>query len=300
MITTDHGRVTINITEPFNNRLLLTFLKKELEFSQAKISSVKFDSEGILLNGQPVPVRTFLHTGDVLSIRIMDSVNRQEHLIPAEMPLKILYEDENLIAVNKPAGVVCHPSKGHLTDSLASGLMYYFSQNQPEARVHLLGRLDKETSGIVLCAKNGFTADRLRGKIEKTYTAVAEGQFTEPEGIIRFPMKEVRDQEGILKMTSGPDGKEAVTIYKALTHTEKYTVLEVRPVTGRTHQIRFHMAYFRHPLVGDRMYGTGAECIGRTALHAGELAFHHPFTGERICIRAEVPEDIKRLYGGCS
>ena len=289
------NRLTIIIGKEDADRLLLNYMKKELHFSQAKISSVKYDPAGILLNGEPCHVRMFLKEGDVLSVRLSDSSNRETHLLPAKMPLKILYEDANLIAVNKPAGVVCHPSKGHLTDSLAGGLQYYFNETQPEARVHLLGRLDKETSGIVLCAKNGFTADRVKDNIVKIYTAAAEGLFTEPEGRIITPMKEERDAAGILKMTSAADGKEAVTEFKVLKAVNGYTFLQVMPLTGRTHQIRFHMASQGHPLLGDAMYGKSSDLIARTALHAGEMTFIHPFTQKEIRLEAPLPEDMKKL-----
>ncbi len=295
----EDGRLMVTVDETRDGRLMLGFLRKELFFSRAKISSVKFDSSGILLNGAPVTVRTVLHTGDVLSVRIMDSNKREEHLIPAKMPLRILYEDESLIAVDKPAGTVCHPSRGHAADSLASALAGRFQEKQPEARVHLLGRLDKETSGIVLCAKNGFTADRIRGNVEKEYVAIAEGRFSEAEGRITLPMKEQRDDVGILRMVSAADGKDAVTEYRVIGYADGYTVLRVRPLTGRTHQIRFHMAAAGHPLLGDRMYGNASEQIGRCALHAAELCFKKPFSEEKIRLQAAPPEDMAVLIGRC-
>ncbi len=302
---------TITVPPAYDGRTLFSYLKKELAFSAAKISSVKYDSGGLLLNGERVTVGAALHTGDRLSVLLTDSENRGNRLIPNEMPLSILYEDEDLIALAKPSGVVCHPSKGHLVDSLASGLRAYFDRTDPEASVHLIGRLDKETSGIVLSAKNAVAAAILmrNDTVRKTYTAAAEGVFGEKKGIITIPMRYVRDEAGILRVEAGEeksreseaqasesrDEKTAVTEYQVLSQREDYAVLLVRIPTGRMHQIRFHMAETGHPLLGDRVYGGPTDRIGRAALHAGELSFRHPFTGEEIHLAAAPPEDLKEL-----
>ena len=302
---------TVSIPPAYDGRMLIKYLKNELAFSATKISSVKYDTEGLLLNDERVTVRAVLHTGDRLSVLLTDSENREKHLIPNEMPLSILYEDADLIAVEKPAGIVCHPSKGHLVDSLASGLRAYFDRTDPEASVHLIGRLDKETSGIVLCAKNAVAAAILmrNDTVQKSYTAAAEGLFREKQGIITIPMRYVRDDLGILKVVPGEerncgpeaqasgsaDEKTAVTEYQVLSQREDYAILRVTISTGRMHQIRFHMAESGHPLLGDRVYGGPTDRIGRAALHAGALTFLHPFTGEEINLAAEIPEDLEKL-----
>ncbi len=314
----------ILIPPSWDGRTLLKYLKNELAFSSAKVSSVKFDPDGLLLNGQRVTVRALLHEGDRLSVLLADSERKENHLIPNEMPLTILYEDEDLIAVDKPAGLVCHPSKGHLVDSLSSGLRAYFDRQDPAARIHLIGRLDKETSGIVLSAKNAVAAAVLEksDSVQKTYTAFASGVFEEKEGRITIPMVFSRDREGILCVRAGnsiEDSREgkfgrneteeafgeksgeesrekaAETVYTVLSGREDFSVLRVRIGTGRMHQIRFHMAETGHPLLGDRRYGGPEEKIGRAALHAGEMTLVHPFTQERICLTAPLPEDMKRL-----
>lgn len=290
--------LTITVPPAYEGRTLLNYLKNELAFSHAKVSSVKYDPDGLLVNGKRATVRRILHAGDTLSVLLTDSEKKENHLIPNPLPLEILYEDENLIAVNKPAGMVCHPSKGHLIDSLASALRAHFDKTDPDARIHLIGRLDKETSGIVLCAKNAVAAAMLMrdGKIEKTYTAVASGHFEEKEGTIALPMRYVRDEEGIIRAEEGEE-KAAETAYKVLSEGENFSVLRVRISTGRMHQIRFHMAAVGHPLLGDSRYGSPAEQMRRAALHAGELCFIHPFTEEKLRLSAELPADMGEFAG---
>ena len=307
------------------------YLRKNLGFSQTKISSVKFDPEGIFLNGRHVTVNAVLSEGDCLRILSDDSKNRDRHIIPVPMELKILYEDESILAVNKPAGVVCHPSKGHLLDSLAGGVRYYFDETDPFANVHLIGRLDKDTSGVVVIAKNGMTAEMLQkirrtAAYEKLYVAVAKGIFTEKEGTVRIPMREDRDiKTGILKMVRGEEGKDLLseTSYRVIGETEGFSVLLLNIGTGRTHQIRFTMAELGHPLLGDGLYGQkegeqgnfegllkpetyeaadeeqGIYEIKRTALHAAKVTFLHPETGETVRITAPVPKDLRKYLAGC-
>ena len=288
--------LTVTVPPDYDGRTLLKYLKNELAFSQAKVSSVKFDPDGLLLNGERVTVRAVLREGDALRVLLSDSEKRENHILPNELPLQILYEDDSLIALNKPAGMVCHPSKGHLVDSLASALRAYFDRTDPEAGVHFLGRLDKETSGIVLCAKNAVAAAVLErdDTVQKTYIALASGVFGEKEGVISLPMRFVRDAEGILR--AEPGEKAALTRFSVCRQYRDYALLSVTIATGRMHQIRFHMAEYGHPLLGDLRYGGTAEKIGRAALHAGDLCFLHPFTKEKICLHTDLPADMAGLW----
>lgn len=272
-------------------------MKNRLSFSAAKISSVKYSENGILVNNQPVTTRTVLKSGDVLKIRIDDSENRREVLYPVAIPLDILFEDDYLIVLNKPSGLVCHPSKGHYFDALANGLRFYFDTAQPNARIHLTGRLDKETSGIVTVAKNGYTADLLkllkeRGRMRKTYLALASGVFKESEGSIDIPMSMVRDPEnGMLTVKRGDSahGLPAMTHYQVLWQSEDAALLSVTIDTGRMHQIRFHMAEIGHPLFGDKIYD-GPKAAVNLMLHAYQLDLIHPHSGEKITLLAPLPE----------
>ncbi len=291
------------ITDKDDGKKILTFLKSDLGFSTLKIRSVKFTDRGITLNGEPATVGSFLHTGDVLTILRTDSDHKERHLLSNPgVPIEVLYEDDCLIVLNKTAGMVCHPSRGHLIDSLANGVRAYFDATDPDANVHLLGRLDRDTSGLVLMAKDGITADILArekadGTFEKTYIAVTEGRFSAPSGRFDWAMESYHTEDGILKNRNGSgvaDAKEAVTYYDVLYTVRDYSVLRVRIPTGRMHQIRFHMAEAGHPLLGDALYGHGpAAGMTRHALHACRLSFRHPYTNEPVLISSDLPTDMR-------
>lgn len=213
------------ITKEQENREVLSLLIHELGLSTRKIRSVKWDSRGILLDGSRAGVREKVRAGQRLSVLLNDTEQRKEKLAAISMELNILYEDENLLFVNKPAGVVCHPSKGHYADSLANGVQGYFKEKNERSGIHLVGRLDKDTSGIVSIAKNGVTAERMtalkkEGKLLKEYLAVISGCPHEKEGHIFIPMEEYRDKKDgeKLKMRTGKKerGKQAGTHYQVL------------------------------------------------------------------------------------
>lgn len=288
-------------------REVRSFLYQELKLTTSKIRSVKWDPAGILLDGERVTVRARVKEGQVLSVLLNDSLERADKLISVEMPLQILYEDENLLFVNKSAGMVSHPSQGHPADSLANGVRGYFDRKGERSSVHLIGRLDKDTSGILCIAKNGVTADRMtaqrkNGTMQKEYLALVTGNLPEPEGYIDTPMEEYCDPEdgNKLKMRAATrqaaGAKVAGTHYRMLREFPGGTLCALTLDTGRTHQIRFHMASIGCPLLGDPLYGAGSSGqIARTALHAGTLTAIHPFDGRKLCLKAELPEDMRHL-----
>jgi len=281
---------------------VLAILRGTLGLSTTKIRSVKWDPAGILLDGQRVTVRHKVCQGQTLKVLKNDSEKKQRRILPCSMDLDILYEDDDLLFVNKPAGIVSHPSMGHRQDSLANGIQAYFDSKEERSSIHLLGRLDKDTSGILGIAKNGLIARIMIGeqRIQKEYVAITEGCLPQETGTIDIPMEEYRDPEDhLLKMRpaaetdTGSDIKQAVTYYESLYRSSRYSICRVRIDTGRMHQIRFHMAQIGHPLLGDSLYGHGpTESISRSALHAGKIFFIHPITNEEIRIEAEVPEDM--------
>lgn len=291
------------VQQGMDGREVKSLLYEELHLSTRKIRGLKKDPKGILLNGNPVVVRQKVRKGQLLQILLEDSFSA-DRIIPVKMALDILYEDEDLLIVNKPSGLVCHPSKGHLIDSLCNGIAAYYENTGQNSSIHLLGRLDKDTSGIMGIAKNKVTAERLNRAetYQKEYLALVEGIPEKMEGEIRIPMEEDRS-EGYLKMQEGKSKKAmaAVTQYTVLCPTDGGSLCRVTIATGRTHQIRFHMAAIGHPLLGDSLYNPGSgkeqEQPERAALHAWRLHFFHPFTGKKMEFTADLPEDMEKRLG---
>lgn len=288
----------IVITEAENRKCLRDYLKKDLGMSRAELSHLKSLDTGIMINGVRVTVRAVLAAGDVLFLD-RDDAAAGENVMPGDIPLDIIYEDGDIIALNKPAGMPTHPSHGHYYDTLANGLAFYFAKKSIPFVFRAVNRLDRDTSGIVLVAKNRASAYRIssemsRGGIKKTYIAAAVGAVYQ-SGTVIANIK--RRYESIIERTVCPEneGQYAETRYAPLYTDGKVTLLEVRPVTGRTHQIRVHMAYIGHPLCGDTLYGEESELIGRQALHCSRLEFTHPTTGERIILSAPLKGDMERL-----
>lgn len=288
----------IVISEADRGKCLRDYLKKDLGMSRAELSQLKGLDNGIMLNGTRVTVRAVLETGDILFLN-RDDTEAGESVVPSELPLEILFEDADIIALNKPAGMPTHPSHGHYDDTLANALAFYFAKKNIPFVFRAVNRLDRDTSGIVLVAKNRSAAFRIssemsRGQIQKTYIAAAEGKIHEA-GTIKANIK--RRQESIIKRMVCPDGEGqyAETHYTPLYTDGNITLLKVRPVTGRTHQIRVHMAHIGNPLCGDTLYGNTSDLIGRQALHCCALEFTHPVTGKRMTVTAPLRGDIKTL-----
>lgn len=244
-----------------------------------------------------------LKSGDRLELLVDDGGSISSHLVSDEALPEILYEDEDVIAVNKPAGLAVHPAHGHYGDTLANQLAAYFRQKNAEVSVRSIGRLDKETSGIVLFAKNRVAAARLsaqreEGRLRKQYLALCRWNREEGEGGWHTIAKPIAHLEGsLMKMCVHPEGKPAVTHYRVERHGSDTALVRLWLETGRTHQIRVHMASENHALVGDALYGREMEeddgGMKRAALHAETLDFFQPFTGEAVSIRAALPEDMK-------
>jgi 23S rRNA pseudouridine1911/1915/1917 synthase len=213
-------------------------------------------------------------------------------------PVDVVYEDEDLILLNKPAGIAVHPSHGHYRDTLANFLQYYLAQKGNFAPVRAVGRLDKETSGIVVFAKNQLTAARLgsrKDSIQKEYLALVHGHFQDKEGLIDAPIARVTGE--LNKMEVATHGKPARTHYQVQKECGDDTLLSLHLDTGRTHQIRVHMASIGHPLVGDQIYGTTADPgFSRAALHCFRVKITHPYTGELLKFEVPLPADMRRCY----
>lgn len=277
--------------------LLRDFLKHTLGLSGRQISQAKFRAGGILVNGEERTVRTMLAAGDLVEVLLEEDEAGGAELVPFPMPIEILYEDEDVLAVVKPAGLVVHPSHGHYQDSLVNALAYYYQEQGLRVRLRPVGRLDRETSGIMVFAKNQVAADRLTrqkraGSFEKVYLAIVRGVPEPPSGVVSAPIGKMADT--LMKMQVDEQGAPSLTVYETLRTFAGYALVRCIPRTGRTHQIRVHMAYIGHPLVGDQLYGLyEQEELSRAALHAASATFMQPFTGEKISLSCAMPEDMK-------
>ena len=266
------------------------------------VARAKYETpDGITVDGEVVWVNRPLHEGDILRVVITD--HAPDNIIPSEGRLDIVYEDEDLICINKPPGIVVHPSHGHYADSLANYLAHYFDEKGEPHEIRTIGRLDKDTSGLLLFGKSRsavglMDAQAAQGTRTKVYLALCEGEFAESEGYVDTPI--MRAFDGNIKRVAKDGGDTAFTSYKVEAQYEGYALVRLSLMTGRTHQIRVHMSHIGHPLLGDPLYGNGTfthPCspdikISRTALHASALAFNQPFAGNRIELSADLPSDM--------
>lgn len=280
--------------------ILSDFLLHDMGLTRRQVKQAKFRDGGICVNGARVRVTHRLGAGDRVEVKLEEERTASLHLVPRKGELDILYEDEDLLLVNKPAGLVVHPSHGHYTDSLYNMLAFYFQEAGAHVKIRSVGRLDKDTSGIVVFAKNGTAAGRLarqkqEGKFKKEYLALVEGIPEKEEGIIT---EKIGKREGeLMRMCVTSHGKAAFTQYQVREKMQDYALVSLSLATGRTHQIRVHMAWMGHPLLGDRLYGGHSEHIERAALHASCVSLIQPFTGKEIQVRAELPEDMQKCLG---
>lgn len=278
-------------------RMVKGILRGSLQLSYTLLKSLKWRENAILLNGQSVHVNAIVHAGDVVSVALSERTPREDLYCENTAAPNIVYEDEDLLVLNKPAGVAMHPKADDAAaPSLAAMLTGYLGEGSVP---HFVSRLDKGTSGLLIAAKSGYIHDRLRralhsSELRREYRAVAVGQVTPPRGVIDAPIG--RADGSIIRRCVREDGLVSRTEYEVLQTTERFTLLRLRPETGRTHQLRVHMAYLGHPLAGDWLYGTeDKNLIARPALHSYELWFTQPVTGQELHFTAPIPQDMQRL-----
>ena len=278
-------------------RMVKGILRGSLQLSYTLLKSLKWRENAILLNGQSVHVNAIVHAGDVVSVALSERTPREDLYCENTAAPNIVYEDEDLLVLNKPAGVAMHPKADDAAaPSLAAMLTGYLGEGSVP---HFVSRLDKGTSGLLIAAKSGYVHDRLRralhsSELRREYRAVAVGQVTPPRGVIDAPIG--RADGSIIRRCVREDGLVSRTEYEVLQTTERFTLLRLRPETGRTHQLRVHMAYLGHPLAGDWLYGTeDKNLIARPALHSYELWFTQPVTGQEMHFTAPIPHDMQRL-----
>lgn len=283
------NKLSFIVSQVHNNCDARTFLRKECGVSARIITCLKREKDGILRNEKPLRTVDKIFTGDVIEINLPKDKNE---IKPVKGNLDIVYEDDYILALNKPYGITVHPTKNYQLDTLANRVVYYAYQRNEHYTFRAVSRLDKDTSGIVIIAKNSYCATLLSKGVSKVYYALCQGKVS-CDGTINSPIGMA--QNSSVKRAVAKGGAAAITHYKVLQYSEGNTLLRVTLETGRTHQIRCHMSSIGFPLVGDDLYGGSKNLINRQALHCGEVSFTHPITKKIINLNTDIPKDIMSL-----
>ncbi len=296
------------ITEDHDGESVADFLRGK-GYSHRLITDLKHHENGLSVGGSEVYAIHQLSAGDVLKVSLPEETT-DEWIVPIGMPLDIVYEDEDLIVINKDTGVTVHPTRLHQDDTLANGLRWYYDQKGEPFTMRVVNRLDRDTTGLLIVARHALSACVLgkaitERRIHRVYIAAAMGDmhdiFPSGEGLIDAPIACVPDQ-AMLREINRETGEEARTHVKILCYNPELdtTLCEVTLETGRTHQIRVHFQYTGHPLPGDFLYNPDYSLISRQALHSYRLSFEQPVTGEELSFTAPLPEDMKIFLPGRS
>ena len=291
-------RLTLTVAPEQSGWKVDALLRGPLGLSGTVIRRVKWLEDGILLDGVRVTVGDRVRAGQVLSVVVGDT-EVSGAIVPAPGPLDIVYQDQDVLVLNKAPGVAVHPGPGHYSDTVGNFLMDYYRKQGILADFHPVHRLDRGTSGLLLVALHGHAQEVLKEQLHspafrRVYLAVCEGVPEPPSGVIDAPIG--RLEGSVLARTVRPDGQQAVTHYRTLRTGNGRSLVRLELETGRTHQIRVHMAHLGHPLTGDFLYGTeDHSLIPRPALHAAELSFTHPITGASMSFTAPLPRDMAAL-----
>lgn len=273
------------------------FLRRK-RYSGQNLSEIKRMPKSILVNGVHYYMRQELSKGDHLQVRICETKN-SEKIPPTKLPLDIIYEDEDLLVLNKPAGMPIHPSLNNYTNSIANALAYYFQSQGKPFIFRCCNRLDRDTSGLTIVSKHLVSGSILSDmtkyrEVHREYLAIARGSVTPSEGTIQAPLG--RKEGTIIERTvDWEHGEDAVTHYKVVKEANGHSLVSLRLETGRTHQIRIHMKYLGYPLIGDYLYNPDMEYMTRQALHSHHMEFTHPITGAHMSFTAPLPEDMARV-----
>jgi len=291
-------RLELTVTADQAGEKIDTLLRRELRLSGTVIRRVKWLDDGILLDGMRVTTACRPAAGQVLSVRVADP-DGQGDMVPTPGPLDIVYEDGDLLVLNKAPGVLVHPGPGHYSDTLCNYIAWYYKKAGISADVHPVQRLDKGTSGLLVVAKDdathiGLSQQMAVHSVERAYNTIVYGGFAQDEGFVESNLgRSKTDRKKMAVYPAGePNTKYAYTGYKVLERLGEFTMLECRLKTGRTHQIRVHMASIHHPVAGDPVYGPH-NCITSLhgqCLHAKTLGFVHPITGEYLRFDSDLPD----------
>lgn len=276
------------ITAEHAGKKIEWFLRGDMGISRRVIVSLRHQPGNILLNGQHARTIDLLSQGDVLEIRLVQAPSRGWK---SDLQVAVLFEDDDVIIYDKPAGMPCHQSGGHFQDTLANVYVAHCEATGMGGPFRPVNRLDKDTTGAVVAAKNQIAAGILWKRVRKCYVALVEGDLERDSDIIDLPIAQA-EPYGMLRVVD-PDGQEAVTEYRVLQRFGSHTLVECTLHTGRTHQIRVHMSHLGHPLAGDDLYGGSRQLMGRQALHCAWVGFEHPITHQAVEIEAPMHDDMK-------
>ncbi len=284
----------IEVSEREDAQTIGDVIRRRWTVSSGFLKTVKRQRQ-IWRNGRPARVTERVKAGDRLTVGIPAAF--PDHLPPEPLPLAVVYEDDWLMVVDKPPGLVVHPTKGHPSGTLANAIVHHWLSRGERPGFHLVQRLDRDTSGLLIVAKNAFSHQQLAkqmedGLLEKSYVAVVEGVLNASEGVIDAP---IWREPGNPRRLVDARGKEAKTVYQVVERLPEATVVRLQLLTGRTHQIRVHLSHMGHPIFGDALYGGDMSRIGRQALHADRLSFVHPATRKTLVFQSPLPEDLVRL-----
>lgn len=284
-------QVNFVVKDEHQGKSLTAFLR-ENGVSLALIKRIKFLPDGILVNGVKQNSDYKVKTGEQVVINAADTAENAQKstVIPQDIPMDIVYMDDCCMVVDKPYYMPVHPSFNHPTDTLANAFVGYWKNKGQEKIFRAINRLDKNTSGLVLIALDAYSAEKLKGNVDKTYTAVVQGRVEKLQGIIELPI--ARQTESIITRCVREDGQYAKTEYTVIKQNEQFSLLDIKLHTGRTHQIRVHFSHLGHSLAGDDLYGGSTEYITRHALHCRKLQFVSPYDNKKVTVNSNLPKDM--------
>lgn len=277
------------VPDEYDGKKAIAFLRKHCHLSARMITQLKRKKDGILMNGKILRTVDFTKAGSRVEINLPDE---ESEIVPVEGNLDIVFEDEHILIVNKPPSMPVHPVKQHQTNTLANIVTYYMNSRGDNYIFRAINRLDKDTSGLVLIAKNKFCANALKNKVSKNYFALCHGKL-DCGGTISAPIG-LKDDSKIVRHVL-ESGAPAITHYEVICSDDNISFLKLWLGTGKTHQIRCHMSSIGHPLLGDDLYGGSIELISRQTLHCGEMTFVHPVNGNEISVSCNLPEDMQNI-----
>jgi len=287
--------LTHQVLEQWHGRTVRDVLTQELGMARQVLTRLK-RSGSVLKNGLPCYVRDTVAQGDLLTIVLREEL--EQEIGPEDIPIAVVYEDEHLLVVNKPAGLVVHPTKGYMSGTLANAIINHWSRQGNPYVFRPVHRLDRDTSGLVVVAKNPYIQETLTAQHHtrewtKKYLCLVTGRVTGSHGRIEAPIARVGNGSRARIITT--EGKTALTFWELLEPFNDASLVRAELVTGRTHQIRVHLAHIGHPLIGDDVYGKPSPLITRQALHAAEICFTHPIIKSTIHLSCPLPEDMLAL-----